>query len=234
VGVRSMDQKLGLSGAAFAYRYAGPAGGLVRNLKYLGVRVLAGADRDGTLLVIMEEMRVEGAPKYDVDFRYERMEEYSGLHRVPSQFTTLKGVWTLDDGKLMGSACDFGECYTGDLRWTDYSLEGSICCVCEGESALNVRVQGAIRSYAVALADEKLMIRKNKNGYDTLASCVHETKIGKTYRFRIEAKGSTISVYENGCLVLSAVDEDQPYLTGCIGCSVRDGARAYFDDLKIN
>jgi len=41
VGVRSMDQKLGLSGAAFAYRYAGPAGGLVRNLKYLGVRVLA-------------------------------------------------------------------------------------------------------------------------------------------------------------------------------------------------
>lgn len=41
VGVRSVDPKLRLSGAAFAYRYAGPAGGLVRSLKYLGVRVLA-------------------------------------------------------------------------------------------------------------------------------------------------------------------------------------------------
>jgi len=200
----------------------------------MGVRVLAGADRDGTLLVIMEEMRVEGAPKYDVDFRYERMEEYSGLHRVPSQFTTLKGVWTLDDGKLMGSACDFGECYTGDLRWTDYSLEGSICCVCEGESALNVRVQGAIRSYSVALRGGKLMIRKNENGYRTLAECAHPTETGETYRFRIVCKGNEISVWEDGALLLSVRDDDRPYLNGCIGCSVFHGARSYFDHLVIN
>lgn len=41
VGVRSVDKKLRLSGTAFAYRYAGPAGGLVRSLKYGGVRILA-------------------------------------------------------------------------------------------------------------------------------------------------------------------------------------------------
>lgn len=41
VGVRGVDSKLGLDGAAFAYRYAGPAGGLVRRLKYDGVGVLA-------------------------------------------------------------------------------------------------------------------------------------------------------------------------------------------------
>lgn len=47
MGVRRPDPKLKLAGAAYAYRYAGPAGGLVRSLKYGGVRVLAdemGAD----------------------------------------------------------------------------------------------------------------------------------------------------------------------------------------------
>ena len=176
---------------------------------------------------------VRTRPKYDIDFKHERMEVYSGLHREVSQFTYLKGMWKLDDGKLMGSTSDYGECYTGDIRWTDYSLEGSICCVCEGESALNVRVQGAIRSYAVALRNGRLMIRKNENGYRTLAECEHATEIGETYRFRIEASGNRISVFEDGRLLLSVCDEENPYLSGCVGCSVRDGARAYFDHLVI-
>ncbi len=199
----------------------------------IGVRILVGADKGGTPLVYVDEFRVEGTPMYDIDFKHERMEIYTGLHREVSQFTFLKGVWTLDDGRLMGSTNDYGECYTGDIRWTDYSLEGSICCVCEGESALNVRVQGAIRSYAVALRSGRLMIRKNENGYRTLAECDHPTEIGETYRFRIDVKGNEISVFEDGKRLLSVCDEENPYLNGCIGCSVRDGARTYFDHLVI-
>lgn len=41
LGVREVNPDLHLSGAAFAYPYAGPAGGLVRRLKYTGVGVLA-------------------------------------------------------------------------------------------------------------------------------------------------------------------------------------------------
>lgn len=41
LGVREVNPDLRLSGAAFAYPYAGPAGGLVRRLKYTGVGVLA-------------------------------------------------------------------------------------------------------------------------------------------------------------------------------------------------
>ncbi len=203
-------------------------------LDEMGVRILAAADHGGTPLVYMTDVEIEGAPSYDIDFRYERMENYSSLHRVPSQFTTLKGVWTLDEGRLMGSTCDFGECYTGDIRWKDYTLEGSICCVCEGESALNVRVQGAIRSYSVALRNGKLMIRKNENGYRTLAECDHPTQIGETYRLKIVCKGNRISVHENGICLLQTTDEDHPYLNGCIGCSVFHGARTYFDHLVIN
>ena len=39
--MREVNSDLHLSGAAFAYPYAGPAGGLVRRLKYTGVGVLA-------------------------------------------------------------------------------------------------------------------------------------------------------------------------------------------------
>lgn len=41
VGVRPMEKRMQIDGAAFAYRYRGPAGGIVRSLKYGGVRVLA-------------------------------------------------------------------------------------------------------------------------------------------------------------------------------------------------
>ena len=41
VGVRMPDKELKISGAAYAYRYGSPAGGMVRKLKYSGVSVLA-------------------------------------------------------------------------------------------------------------------------------------------------------------------------------------------------
>ena len=203
-----------------------------------GIRVVAGGDRGygphDDALVYVSEVRFDGTPRYDIDFRHERMEAYTPLHREVSQFTYLKGVWALENGRLAGSTNDYGECYTGDIRWTDTTLEGSITPACEGLYALNVRVQGAMRSYAVALRDGKLMIQKNAGGYTTLAETPHETAIGRTYRFRIEAKGNTVQVFENGAPVLSATDGDHPYLNGCIGASVREGGRAYFDDLVIN
>jgi ADP-ribosylglycohydrolase len=203
----------------------------------IGVRIACGGDQGygvrDSALVYMGEFRVTGMPKYDIDFTKERMEVYTDLHREVSQFTFLKGVWSLENGRLMGSTNDFGEAYTGDIRWTDYTLEGSVTMACEGECGLNVRVQGAIRSYAAALKDGKLMIRKNENGYRTLAECDHPTVIGETYRLKVEANGNEISVREGGKLLLSVKDTEKPYLNGCIGCSVRDGARAYYDFLVI-
>lgn len=59
VGVRGAERKSGLDGAAYAYRYHGPAGAMVRVLKYRGVRVLADEmSRDLTRAVKM--MRLDG------------------------------------------------------------------------------------------------------------------------------------------------------------------------------
>ena len=41
VGVRMPDRDMKISNAAYAYRYASPAGGMVRKLKYSGVQLLA-------------------------------------------------------------------------------------------------------------------------------------------------------------------------------------------------
>ena len=200
----------------------------------VSVRVAAGGCTGGFGLVELCGMRFSGEPRYDIDFAHERMEVYTPMHREVSQFTYLKGNWTLDEGRLMGSVCDYGEAYTGDLRWRDYALEGSLTLACEGLAALNVRVQGAMRSYAVALHQGRLMIQKNACGYRTLAECPHETRIGETYRLRVEVAGSRIRVIERGRTLLEAEDTDHPYLNGCIGCSLREGARAWFDHFTIN
>ena len=199
-----------------------------------GICIMVGADRACTPVVYVDEVMFEGQPKYDVDFRFERMECYTSLHRVPSQFTTLKGIWTLDQGCLMGSAADFGECYTGDLRWEDYAVEVGLNNACPGESGINVRVQGAMRSYAVVLDGQRLMIRKNENGYRTLAECPCLTSTGETHRFRIICAGNEISVWKNGICLLRCIDSQDPYLNGCVGFSVFRGARTYFEHLKIN
>ena len=74
----------------------------------------------------------------------------------------------------------------------------------------------------------------NACGYRTLAECPHETRIGETYRLRVEVTGSRIRVIERGRTLLEAEDTDHPYLNGCIGCSLREGARAWFDHFTIN
>ena len=200
----------------------------------MGICIMVGADRPCTPVVYVDEIVFDGQPKYDIDFRFERMECHAPLHRVPSQFTTLKGVWTLDRGCLMGSTADFGECYTGDLRWKDYAVEAELCNVCPGESGINVRVQGAMRSYAVTLDGHKLMIRKNDNGYRTLAECSFPISIGETRHFRIICAGSTIAVWHNGICLLRCVSSQDPYLNGCVGFSIFRGARTYFILLEIN
>ena len=69
VGVRTMDKKRMLDGAAFAHSYAGPAGGMVRRLKYHGVWVLAeemGADvaRAAAMLRLKDVRYVTAVPMH--------------------------------------------------------------------------------------------------------------------------------------------------------------------------
>lgn len=206
-------------------------------LEEMGVRVIAGGDRGygkrEAVLVYVSEVRITEKPAYDIDFSYERMELYSNLHREVSQFTYLKGVWTLENGWMSGHTQDYGEAYTGDLSWNNYRLTCDVNCVCDGPVSLLVRVQGAIRSYAVTLSAGQLMIQKNENGYHTLAACNHETVLNKIYRLSVDVRDATLCVIEGEKELLRYTDTENPYLNGCIGLGVYQGARALFNHLLI-
>jgi len=51
-------------------------------------------------VVIIDDLYVDGKPKYTLEFDKEREEVWNGLHREISQFTKLKGLMYLDDGQL--------------------------------------------------------------------------------------------------------------------------------------
>ena len=77
------------------------------------------------------------------------------------------------------------------------------------------------------------MIQKNENGYHTLAACNHETVLNKIYRLSVDVRDATLCVIEGEKELLRYTDTENPYLNGCIGLGVYQGARALFNHLLI-
>ena len=98
---------------------------------------------------------------------------------------------------------------------------------------VNVRVQGALRSYAVGLLPEgKVGILKNENGYRVLTDAEYAWKKGAPVTVRVSVRGDEIDA-EVDSVRLHYVDEDHPYLSGQIGISVRDGSHISLGELKV-
>ena len=98
---------------------------------------------------------------------------------------------------------------------------------------VNVRVQGAIRSYAAGfLPDGRLAILKNDNGYSVLAQTPFAWEKGREYTIAVTVKGNEIrAVVED--VVLSAVDEVRPYLHGSIGVSLQNGSHDRYKRIRV-
>lgn len=210
-----------------------PSGDMLIN--EMGVRIFSAEESREIkyILVNLKEMRVEGNANYAVDFSKEEIECFDKFHQEVSQCTYLKGLWTLEEGYLHGTANDFGECYTGDIRWSDYTAETTLSALTEGETGFLFRVQGAARSYAVILANGMLKLLKNEKGYRQLSSVAHETIIGKEYTIKIHADQNTFTIFENGKVLLTYTDTVNPYLSGCIGFVTRKGCHARWKDIRI-
>lgn len=205
-------------------------------LSEVGVCVMVGGDighgaQDA--VVLMEAFTVSGAVCYEIDFAHERMEKFTPFHQEVSQFTRYKGLWRLEGEALTGCSNDEGEVYTGDIAWQDCTLEGDVVCPAVGEAALLVRVQGAMRSYAVTLHKEGLKIQKKNRGMQLLARYDCKLEAGTVHHMRIEARGNTICVLLDGVARLQTQDTQAPYVSGCVGCRVSEGCRGRFSKLRI-
>jgi hypothetical protein len=183
-----------------------------------------------SLVVYIDDFHFDGKPDYAVDFGKERLEHWNAVHVEVSQLTYLRGYWTLEDGELCGGhAGETAEAYTGDLYWTDYRFEAELVPQNGNHHRINFRVQGAIRSYAVGLAEQgRLVLYKNAGDYRELASAVLPWRHGEVCRLAVEAIGNRFRVYADGMMLIDHADEDRPYLHGQIGFSNAGGSRTRY------
>jgi len=187
------------------------------------------------LIVYVAAMKISGQPNYSIDFAKERIEKWHALHHEVSQFSYLRGIWTLEDGYLSGTySKEPAECYTGLLDWEDYEFTATIRPQLGDHHHVLFRVQGAIRSYAVGLAPSgRFALYKNDNGYRELAAVDLAWSMDQEYEVKIAAVGHTFSVSVDGVNVLEYRDNEQPYLNGMVGFSNWGGSHTHYQRFTV-
>ncbi|MCL2835089.1 MAG: ADP-ribosylglycohydrolase family protein [Treponema sp.] len=184
------------------------------------------------LTCMIDDLYFDGKADYSVDLAKVKEDTWTGLHREIMQFTRLKGLWYLEGDCAHLSCTDFGEVYTGRYDWTNYRAVFAIQPCAGNGHFVNVRVQGAIRSYAVGFTADKLGLYKNENGYRKLAETDFSWELGKTYDLNVTAEGPHIEIKVTNKQI-SYTDNDAPYLKGCIGMSVRNNSHCAYRMIKV-
>ena len=184
---------------------------------------------------MIDDLYADGAPAYSVKFEQENEEAWTVLHREISQFTRLKGISCLENGQLHLSCADFGEVYTGGSDWKDYKARFLITPSAGDFHLVNVRVQGAVRSYAAGfLPGKKAGILKNQNGYKILKEIDFPWELGKEYEITVWVQGNRICADFGGQAQICVEDSEKPYLTGCIGLSVQRGSHLTCREIDVS
>jgi ADP-ribosylglycohydrolase len=187
------------------------------------------------LCCFIDDLRFGGKADYTVDLARAKLERWPGLHREIAQFSRLKGLWYLEDGRAHLSCADFGEVYTGHHSWNDYTASFTIKALTGEDHYVNVRVQGAIRSYAAGFAKGgRLVFEKNENPYRRLAEVPFAWEPGKDYTITVGARGNHFTIAVDGTDYISHTDNDCPYLSGCVGLSVRNGSHCALKNIRIS
>ena len=182
-------------------------------------------------------------------FARETTEVWTGLHkRGQPVYQTRRDICIWIRGALHLSCADFGEAYTGRYDWKDYTAVFEMTPLTGENNMVNVRVQGAIRSYAVALlADSKIALLKNENGYRVLTDTAFDWKAGRDYEVSVCAQEPDCMQRSKKC----RLDVDKPnscrqillywnmririitYLQGAVGVSVRNGSHAKYSSIRM-
>ena len=193
----------------------------------IAVRVL-GEPWSGRML--LGSLDWHGPARFATDFSKEQS-EYDAI----SQWTFLRGSWRLQDGGYHGSGATDGESYTGDVAWGDLSLTVDLVPMLGEHHNVNVRVQGARRSYAVGLAPaNQVMLYKKAGDYREIAGATFAWRHGARYRFQVLLNGPEISVVVDGRPLILWTDADAPYLHGQIGLSTIGGSHTRYERVAVS
>jgi hypothetical protein len=187
------------------------------------------------LCCLIDDLYFDGPADYCIDLSRAREEVWTGLHREIRQFSKLKGLWYLADAYAHLSCGDFGEVYTGHHGWRDYAASFTIKALTGEDHYVNVRVQGALRSYAAGFAEGgKLVFEKNENPYRRLAEVPFAWEKGRDYLITVRARGTHFTVAVDGREYIAYTDGDSPYLSGGVGLSVRRGSHCALKNIRVS
>ncbi len=129
-------------------------------------------------------------------------------------WTATQGTWSVvsDSGSYVyyKSGTDEGRTSAGSTSWTNFSVEARVK-VDNFNGSNRVYVCGRYRDgnnfYAASMQDDTLEIRKKVSGSSTtLASKSYTASTGTWYTIRLVMSGSSLSLYVNGTLQLTATD----------------------------
>lgn len=183
----------------------------------------------------IDEWKVYGPAHYKIDFASQHLEKWNAIHQTVSQLTYLRGIWKLEEGRLAGGhGYETAECYTGSHHWSDYRV-GAVLEPEKGEHhRILFRVQGALRGYALGLApNDMLCLYKNSDGYQILHNHPFQWQHGSSCKLEAIVQGNRIAVSANGRLLFQYEDENEPYLTGCIGFGNDEGSRTAYASYEV-
>lgn len=187
---------------------------------------------NGSLLI--DEFDWRGQPAFSDDFR-NAWSEAGAIHG----WTFVRGYWRLQDGAYHGSGPGINETYTGDIEWRDLVCRVRLTPLVGQHHRINVRVQGALRSYALGLAPGgRLALYKNAKGYRKVAEIPFQWTPGTPYTLWVKAAGNSLQA---GVLDSQAADAplitwsdgDAPYLSGQVGLSNMAGCHTRFEEIEI-
>lgn len=157
-------------------------------------------------------------------------------------WTTQYGTWTVTtDGSnrvFYKSGTDEGRAYRGDVTWKDYAVEAKIKVDNfngSNRAMLCGRYKDGNNYYAASLYNSNggtLEIRKKVSGSSsTLKSTAFQLSTGTWYTVKLEMSGTTINVYVNGALKLTA--SDSSLSAGAVGL-VPYKVTARYDDIIVD
>jgi ADP-ribosylglycohydrolase len=204
-------------------------------IEEFGIELIPLEGSVGSFFAYLDDFHFDGEPHYSIDFTKSRQEKWNDTRVDVSQFTYLRGLWSLEAGVLSGSySGEPSECYSGDLKWKDYSFEATVIPKLGHAHNILFRVQGGIRSYAVGFApDNQLILYKNDNGYQELISTKYLWRHHSEYLLKVVAVGNEYSIYVNNEKILDYKDIDNPYLHGQIGFSNFKGSRTNYRSFSV-
>jgi ADP-ribosylglycohydrolase len=175
----------------------------------------------------------DGAPHYKTTFARERNET-----GAISGWSHLRGYWRLEDGAYCGSGVGECESYSGDVRWTDYTMSAELTPLMGDHHRILVRVQGALRSYAFGLAPDGCagLYKKVVGAWQQVASQPFAWAHGQRYRLTADVQGSAIQAIVSGPDGQAELrwDDADAYGAGMIGLATGHGGHTRFHSVELS